>query len=197
MGQGMRVNSRFGSIIVDIGGEGSLLHIFAVSASLLATMACVASLSLGRSISAHTAVGPALLLLLLLLGEFGVSRLVLYSAKLVGLRALTTTVSSTFLLEREHGSLDDTFWLQVLNLIWGHLAEYLCYYLHSRRELAEDNHCLHWGREVETSVFEIREVAQHLGYRRSRMGASRNGSRKELAQLSIGRTDTRGAETLF
>jgi len=82
-------------------------------------------------------------LLLLLLGKLGVSRLALHSAKLVGLWALTTAASGTFLLEREHGGLDDSFWLQVLNLIGGHLAENLSYDLHSRRELAEDDHCLH------------------------------------------------------
>jgi len=57
---------------VDIGGESSLLGSFATSASLLAASASAASLSLGRSVSAHTTVGPTLLLLLLL-GEFGVS----------------------------------------------------------------------------------------------------------------------------
>jgi len=40
-------------------------------------------------------------------------------------------------------------------------------------------------------------VAEHLHSRGSRMGASRNGSRKELAKLSIGRTDTGGTETLL
>ena len=60
--------------------------------SLLATVSSVASLSLGRSVSTHTAVGPTLLLL----GELGVSWLVLHSAKFVGLGALTTaTVSRT------------------------------------------------------------------------------------------------------
>jgi len=81
VGQGTRVDGGLRSIIVDVGSEGGLLSIFAASASLLATAACAASLSLGRSVSARTAVGPALLLLLLplgllllLLGELGVSR---------------------------------------------------------------------------------------------------------------------------
>jgi len=43
-----------------------------------------------RSVSARTAIGPALLLL----GEFGVSRLAFHSTKLVGLWALTTAVMS-------------------------------------------------------------------------------------------------------
>jgi len=135
--------------------------------------------------------------LLLLLGELGVSRLALYSAKLIGLRALTTTAGSTFLLEREHGSLHDTFRLEILDLVGGRLAENLCYNLHSRRELAEDNHCLHGGREVKTSILEVGEVAQHLCYHGSWMGAGRDGCRKELAKLSVGGTDTGGTKALL
>jgi len=139
--QGTRVNSRLRSIIVDLSGKSGLLGSFASSVSFLAASASSASLSLGRSISACTAVRPALLLLLLplrlllLLGELWVRWLALYSTKLIGLGALTTAMSSAFLLEREHGGFDDTFWLQVFNLIRGHLAENLCYDLHGRREL--------------------------------------------------------------
>jgi len=183
VGQGARVDGRLRSIIVDVSSEGGLLSIFA---------ACAASLSLGRSVSARTAVGPALLL-----GKLGVSQLALHSAKLIGLGALATTASSTFLLKREHGGLHDTFRLEILDLVGGRLAEDLRYDLHSRRELAEDNHCLHRGREIEASVLEVREVAQHLGNHRSRMGASRNGHQEELAKLSIGGTNTGGTETLF
>jgi len=194
--QGARVNSGLRSIVVDISGKGSLLSIFVVSASLLATTTSAASLSLGRSVSARTTVGHALLLLLLL-GELGVSWLALHSAKLIGLRALTAAASGAFLLERECGGLDNTFQLQVLNLIGGRLAENLSYDLHSRRELAKNDHHLHGGRKIEASVFEICEVAQHLRDRQSGMGASGNGSRKELAKLSVGGTDTRGTETLL
>jgi len=181
---------------VDVSSEGSLLGIFVASTSLLAATACVASLSLGRSVSAHTAVGPALLLLLLL-GEFGVSQLALHSAKLIGLRALTATMGGTFLLKGEHCSLYDTFWLQIFNLVRGCLAEYLRYDLHSRRELAEDNHHLHGGREIKASVLEVGEVAQHLCNCGSGMGASRNRSRKEFTQLSIGRANTGGTKALL
>jgi len=194
VGQGTRVDGGLRSIIVDIGSEGGLLSLLAASASLLATTMSVASLSLGRSISARTAIGP---LLLLLLGELGVSWLALHSTKLVGLWALTAAMSGAFLLEGEHGCLHNAFQFQILDLVWGHLAEYLCYNLHSRRELAEDNHGLHRGREVKASIFEIHEVAEHLHNRGSRMGASGNGSREELAKLSIGRTDTGGAKTLL
>jgi len=190
--QGARVDGGLRSIVVDICSEGSLLSIFAASTSLLATTTSAASLSLGRSVSACTTVGPALLL-----GELGVSWLALHSAKLVGLRALTTAVSSAFLLKRECGGLHNTFRLQILDLIRRHLTENLSYDLHSRRELAEDNHSLHGGRKIEASVFEICEVAEHLGNRRSGMGASRNGSRKELAKLGVGGTDTGGTETLL
>jgi len=197
VGQGTRVNGGLRSIVVDICSEGGLLGILAASASLLATTVCAASLSLGRSVSARTAIGPALLLLLLLLGELGVSRLALYSAKLVGLWALTTTASSAFLLKRESGGLHDTFWLQVLDLVGQRLAENLSYDLHSGRELAKNDHGLHGGRKVAASVLEISEMAQHLGNRRSGMGASGNGSQEELAKLSVSRTDTGGTETLF
>jgi len=196
VGQGTRVDCGLRSIVVDVGGESSLLSVLAASVSLLATMACAASLSLGRSVSACTAVGPALLLLLLL-GELGVSRLALHSAKLIGLRALTTATSCTFLLERECGGLYDTFQLQILDLIQGHLTDNLSYDLHSRRELTEDDHHLHGGRKVEASILEISEVAQHLRNRWSGMGASGNRSRKEFTQLSVGRANTGGTEALL
>ena len=55
----------------------------------------VTTLSVGRSSSAATAIGPALLLLL---GELGVRLLVLHSAKLVGLRGLATATTRCALL---------------------------------------------------------------------------------------------------
>jgi len=195
VGQGARVDSWLRSIIVDVSGEGGLLSIFEASTSLLATTACVASLSLGRSVSARTTIG--LTLLLLLLGELGVSQLVLHSTKLVGLWALTAATGGAFLLEGEHGCLDDSFQLQILDLVRGRLAEYLCYNLHSRGELAEDNHRLHRGREVKASVLEIREVAEHLCNCGSGMGASENGCREELAKLSVSRADTGGTKALL
>ena len=135
---------------MDVSGEGSLLRVFATSASLLAAMASAASLSLGRSVSARTAIGPTLLLLL---GELWVSWLALHSTKLVGLGALTTTMGrGTFLLKRERGSLYNPIGLQVLDLVWRRLAENLSYDLHSGRELAKDDHCLHGGREFKTSI---------------------------------------------
>ena len=62
---------------------------------LLTTLVAVTTLSLGRSISAATAIGPTLLLLL---GELGVRLLVLHSAKLVGLRGLATATMRCALL---------------------------------------------------------------------------------------------------
>ena len=193
VGQGARVDSWLRSIVVDVSGEGGLLSIFKASTSLLATTACVASLSLGRSVSARTTIGPTLLLL----GELGVSQLALHSTKLVGLWALTAATGGAFLLEGEHGCLDDSFQLQILDLVRGRLAEYLRYNLHSRGELAEDNHCLHRGREVKASVLEIREVAEHLCNCGSGMGASENGCREELAKLSVSRADTGGTKALL
>jgi len=174
VGQGVRVDGGLRSIIVDISSKGSLLGIFMASVSLLAATACAASLSLGRSVSTCTTIGPALLLLLL--GELWVSQLALHSAKLVGLWALTTAASSAFLLERERRGFDDTFQLQILDLIRERLTENLSYDLHSRRELTEDDHHLHGGRKVEASILEISEVAQHLCNRWSGMGASGDGS---------------------
>ena len=54
----------------------------------------------------------------------------------------------------------------------------------------QDYHCLHRGREVKTSVLEICEMAQHLGDRRSRMGASGDGCCKKVVKFSISRADT-------
>ena len=196
MGQGVGVDGQLRSIlIVDISGEGGLLGIFASSTSLLATMASMASLSLGRSVSAHTAIGCALLLLL---GKLGVSWLALHSAKLVGLLAPTTTaMRGTFLLKRERSGLDDPVWFEILDLAQGGLAENLCYNLHSWRELTENNHRLHGGRELEASISQVGEVAEHFGYRGSGMGASRDGCREEPAQLSVSGADAGGAKVLL
>ena len=181
---GARVNGGLWSIVVDVCGEGCLLGILTASTSLLATMSSAASLSLGRSISAHTTIGPALLLLL---GELGVSWLVLHSAKLIFLGALTaSTRRGAFLLKREYSSLDDPVRLQVFDLIRRHLAEYLSYNLHSGRELAKDNHCLHRGRELKVSVFQVGEVAKQLRNHGSGMGASGNVGGEKLTKLSIG-----------
>ena len=145
-----------------------------------------ASLSLGRSISAATAVGPALLLLLplglllLLLGELWVCLLALHSAKLVGLWGLSTgAVRGALLLKRESCRLDNPIRLESLDFARQGLTQNLSYYLHSWRELAENDHCLHIRRELKTSILEVGEVAQHFRYRGSRMRAGRDGRRKE------------------
>ena len=81
---------------------------------LFAATLVVTTLSLGRSISAATAVGPALLLLLL--GELGVCLLALYSARLVGLRGLATaTMRGALLLEQEGSHLYDSIRFQGLD----------------------------------------------------------------------------------
>ena len=91
MGQSVRVNSGYRAIlVVDVGGKFSVLGALTTSARLLAAMVVAASLSLGRSVSAATAVGPALLLLL---GELWVRLLALHSAKLVGLWGLTASAA--------------------------------------------------------------------------------------------------------
>ena len=157
MGQGVGVDSQDWAILVsDVGGELSILGMLTMSMHLPAAMAVVTTLSLGRSVPAATAIGPILLLLLLLLlGELEVRLLVLYSAELVGLRGLATAaVRCTLLLKREGGHLDDAIRLQGLDLAGQGLAENLSYNLHSRRELAEDDHCLHVGRELVGMVIE-------------------------------------------
>ena len=132
VGQSVRVNSGLRSVlIVDIGGELSILGSFMTSASLPTSMSAVTALSLSWSISAHTTVGTTLLLLL---GEFGVCLLVLHSAKLIGLRGLAATRRGAFLLEGESGHLDDTIQFQVLDLTRHSLTQNLSYDIHSRRE---------------------------------------------------------------
>ena len=89
VGQSVGVDSQdWAILIVDVGHEFGILGVLMTSACLSATVMVVATLSLGGSVSTATAIGPALLLLL---GELGVCLLVLYSAKLVGLRGLATT----------------------------------------------------------------------------------------------------------
>ena len=121
MGQGARVDSRnWAILILDVGGKFGVPGVLVMSVHLPAAMTVVTALSLGRSVSATTAVGPALLLLwlgslLLLLGELGIRLLAPYSTKLVGLRGLATAARSAFLLERESSCLDDSIWLQGLD----------------------------------------------------------------------------------
>ena len=107
---------------MDIGGKFSILSTLMASVHLLAAMAVVASLSLGRSVSTATAVGPTLLLLLplglllLLLGELWVRLLTLYSAKLVGLQGLSAGATrGTLLLKGESCHLDDPIRLESLD----------------------------------------------------------------------------------
>ena len=99
VGQSAGVNCRDWAILIsDIGHKLGILGMLATSAHLSATVMVVVTLSLSRSISATTAIGPALLLLwlggllLLLLGELRVCLLALYSAKLVGLRGLAAAM---------------------------------------------------------------------------------------------------------
>ena len=134
VGQGMQVNGgNWAILVVNVGGKLSILGLFATSTGLLATTSAVTLMSLGRSISACTTVGPALLLLL---GELWVCLLVLHSAKLVGLRGLATaTTRGTLLFEREGCCLDNTIWLQVLDFSGSGLTQNLSYNLHGRREL--------------------------------------------------------------
>ena len=76
-------------------------------------------------------------------------------------------------------------------------SEDLSYNLHSRRELAEDDHRLHVSRELEASVLEIHKVAQHFGYCGSRMQAGGDGRHKESTEFSIGGADTGGTVILL
>ena len=114
VGQGVGVDSRDWAILVtDVGGELSVLGTLATSAHLPAATMVVAALSLGRSVSAATAIGPTLLLLL---GELRVHLLALHSAKLVGLGGLATAATrGAFLLKGESGRLDNSVGLQGFN----------------------------------------------------------------------------------
>ena len=92
------------------------------SACLLSTTAVAASLSLGRSVSAATAIGSSLLLLwplrlLLLLGERQVHLLALHSAKLVGLWGLAAAaMRGALLLKGEGCHIYDSIGLERLDL---------------------------------------------------------------------------------
>ena len=114
VGQSTWVDSgNWAVLIVDVGGKFGILGMLTMSACLPATMTVVATLSLGRSISAATAIGRTLLLL----GEFWVCRLALYSTKLVGLGGLTTTATrGTLLLKQESDHLDNAIGFQSLDL---------------------------------------------------------------------------------
>ena len=114
VGQNVWVDGRYWAILVlDIGGEFGILGPFAMSAGPLATMLAVAALSLGRSVSAATAIGPALLLL----GELGVCLLALHSAELIGLRGLAAAaMRGALLLEGEGRHLHNSIGLRGLDL---------------------------------------------------------------------------------
>ena len=164
VGQGAGIDSWDQAVLVaDIGHEFGILGALTTSAHLSATTTVVAALSLGGSVSATTTIGPTLLLLLLLLGELGVHLLALYSAELVGLRGLSAAATRCALLFKGEGCrFYDAIGLQSFDLARQGLGENLSYDLHSRRELAEDDHCLHVSRELEAGVLEVGEVAKHL-----------------------------------
>ena len=112
--EGMKVNGWLRSIIVDIGGKGCIVGRLTMSVSLLVTMMVAVALSMGRSVTAHTAIGPILLLLLrlgslLLLSELGVCRLALNSTQIISLGIVTPSAMQghTFLLVEECSRLDD------------------------------------------------------------------------------------------
>ena len=115
VGQGVGVDSWDRAILVlDVGRKFGILGVLATSVHLPATMTVVATLSLGGSISATTAVGPALLLLL---GEFWVRLLALHSAKLVCLRGLAAAAARcTLLLKQEGHHIDDAIRFQRFDL---------------------------------------------------------------------------------
>ena len=96
VGQGTWVDSgNWAILIVDIDGKLSVLGPFTSSMGLLATMpAALTFMTLGRSVSACTAIGPTLLLL----GKLQVHLLALHSAKLIGLRGLAATAMRGTLL---------------------------------------------------------------------------------------------------
>src|SRR5438128_6064851 len=116
---------------MNVSGEGGVMGCFTTSTSPFATTAATVAMSLGRSVTARTAIGPTLLLLrlrsLLLLGELGVRRLALDSAQLVslGVTTLVATGRRSSLLIRERSQPSDDVGLQVLDLIRGRLAENL------------------------------------------------------------------------
>ena len=76
VGKGAGIDSQLRSIIVDIGGESSIVGSLVMSTSPFAATTVAVALSMGGSVTTHTTVWSTLLLLL---SELGVHRLALDS----------------------------------------------------------------------------------------------------------------------
>ena len=116
----------------------------------------------GGSVSALTTTALLLLRpggLLLLLGEFGISLLALHSAKLVFLVTVACGRALRALFEGQSGCCNNLVGLQSFDVCWLGLVNELSYNLHRRRELRNQNHCLHGERDLEPGFLEISKVS--------------------------------------
>ena len=136
VGEGMRVNTRLRAVSVDEGCKLCSICCFASSVSLLSTMSMFVTV-VGGSISALTTMA------LLLLGKLWVSLLVLHSAKLVGLVTVACGRALRALFKGQSGRCNDLVGFEGLDIHRLGLVNELSYYLHRRRELCDQNHCLH------------------------------------------------------
>ena len=108
--------------------------------------------------------------LLLLLGEFQISLLELHSAKLVCLVTVACGRALRVLFKGQSGCCDDFVGLESLDICWLGLVNELSYNLHRRRELCNQDHCLHGEQDLEACFLEIGEVGCDQSQGRSGMG---------------------------
>ena len=100
----------------------------------------------GGSVSTLTTTALLLLRpggLLLLLGELRISLLALHSAKLVGLVTIACGRALRALFESQSGRCNDFVGFEGFDIRQLGLVNELSYNLHRRRELRNQNHCLH------------------------------------------------------
>ena len=144
----------------------------------------------GGSVSTLTTTALLLLRpggLLLLLSEFWISLLALYSAKLVCLVTIACSQALRALFEGQSGRCNDLVGLQPFDVRWLSLVNELSYNLHRGRELCNQNHSLHRERDLEPGFLKVGKVGCDQSQGRSGMGVQWDHSHQELLQLSVGR----------
>ena len=115
----------------------------------------------GGSVSALTTTALLLLRpggLLLLLSEFGISLLALYSTKLACLVTIACGQALRALFEGQSGHCNDLVGLQPFDVHWLSLVNELSYNLHRGRELHDQNHSLHRERDLEPGFLKVGKV---------------------------------------
>ena len=158
--EGTRVDARLRAVGVDEGCKLCSISCFASSVSLLSTTSTFVTM-VGGSVSALTTTALLLLRrggLLLLLGKFRISLLALHSAKLVCLVTVACGRALRALFEGQSGCCNNFIGLEALDVRRFRLVNELSYYLHRRRELRDQNHCLDGERDLKPGFLEVSEV---------------------------------------